>query len=330
MLTEADIKRFAPRAKREYVAAILGGIEHLRSAGILESELRLAHFMGQIGAETDGLTIVRESLTYTTANRLRTVWPARFRNKSDGELAHLLRNPVALGDAVYGGRMGNTQPGDGYAFRGGGPLQTTGKSAVLEYCKACGIALRQDILDDIPATLRFACVEWERSGCNQWADENDITKVSKAINTGSATSNVKPVGMSNRQAWFAKAWAVWGGKGKPDTVAEAPSVAKPVMAAAGTAGTAVAIPNVPASWLDSISSVTAWQTAGEKVAGFAKAAMGSPLVAILLAGVVLGIWFGPALYERIWPRRRTQTFTSPGIFVVSGSGGLGGGGGGAA
>lgn len=299
MLTEADIKRFAPRAKREYVAALLGGIEHLRAAGVLESELRLAHFMGQVGSETDGLTIVRESLTYTTAARLRTVWPARFRNKSDADLAHLLRNPVALGDAVYGGRMGNTQPGDGYAFRGGGMLQTTGKSAVLEYCKACGIEIRQDILDDISATLRFACVEWDRSGCNKWADENDITKVSKAINTGSATSNVKPVGMSSRQEWFAKAWSVWGGKGKPDTVAEAPTATKPAVVASTAAATVAAIPNVPQSWLDSISSATAWQTAGEKVAGFAKAALGSPLVAILIAGVVLVIWFGPALYERI-------------------------------
>jgi putative chitinase len=299
MLTEADIKRFAPRAKREYVAALLGGIEHLRAAGVLESELRLAHFMGQVGAETDGLTIVRESLTYTTAARLRTVWPARFRNKSDAELAHLLRNPVALGDSVYGGRMGNNQPGDGYAYRGGGYLQTTGKHAVQSYCKVCGIDLRSDILDDIAATLRFACVEWERSGCNQWADENDITKVSKAINTGSATSNVKPVGMSNRQAWFAKAWAVWGGKGKPDAVAEAQTSTKPAMVATAAATTVAAIPSVPASWVESISSVTAWQVAGEKVAGFAKAALGSPLVAILIAGVVLGIWFGPAAYGRI-------------------------------
>ena len=304
MLTEADLKRFAPRAKREYVAALLGGIEHLRAAGILESELRLAHFMGQVGAETDGLTIVRESLTYTTAARLRTVWPSRFRNKSDGELAHLLRNPVALGDAVYMGRMGNSQPGDGYAYRGGGFLQTTGKSAVAEYCKACGMEIRPDILDDIPATLRFACVEWQRSGCNEWADENDITKVSKAINTGSATSNVKPVGMNNRQAWFAKAWSVWGGKGKPDKAPETPGVTKPVMAAAGTAGAAVGIPNVPASWLEAIASVTTWQTVGEKVAGFAKAAIASPLAALLLALVVLAIWFGPAAYGRISRLRR--------------------------
>jgi putative chitinase len=95
--------------------------------------------MAQCASETGGFTIVRESLTYTSAERLRTVWPARFRNKSDAELAHLVRNPVALGDAVYMGRMGNTAPGDGYAYRGGGFLQTTGRFNVEKYCKQCGI-----------------------------------------------------------------------------------------------------------------------------------------------------------------------------------------------
>ena len=299
MLTEADLKRFAPKAKKEYIAALLGGMDHLRSAGILDSELRLAHFMGQVGSETGGLTIVRESLTYTTAARLRTVWPSRFRNKSDAELAHLLRNPVALGDAVYMGRMGNDKPGDGYAYRGGGFIQTTGKYAVEKYCKMCGLTIHPNILDDLSATLRFACAEWVESGCNKWADENDITKVSKAINTGSATSNVKPVGMADRQIWFAKAWSVWGGKGRPDTVAEAPSATKPAMVATATATTIAAIPSVPQGWLDAITSVSAWQVAGEKVAGFVKAAAGSPLAAFLVAAVVLGVWFGPALYGRI-------------------------------
>ncbi len=299
MLTESDIRRFAPKAKAEYVAALLGGMEHLRSAGILDSELRVAHFFAQCGSETGGLTIVRESLTYTSAERLRTVWPARFRNKSDAELAHLVSNPVALGDAVYMGRMGNTAPGDGYAYRGGGFLQTTGKDAVLRYCKMCGLEPRPDILDDITATLRFACAEWAHSNCNQWADENDITKVSKAINTGSAFSNVKPVGMADRQAWFAKAWSVWGGKGKPDKVAETPSVAKPLGVATATASTIAAIPSVPQGWLDNIASLSAWQSAGEKVAGFVKAGMGNPLMAGILALVVAVIWFGPQIYARV-------------------------------
>jgi putative chitinase len=238
-ILEADLKKFAPRANPEYVAALLGGMETLRAAGILESEMRLCHFMGQVGAETGGFTVVRESLMYMTAKRLREVWPARFRTKADIELAPLIKNPIKLGDEVYGGRMGNSHPGDGYTFRGGGFLQTTGRAAVTRYCKACEVPFRPDVLDDVSLTLRFACHEWQEAKCNEWADENDLTKVSKAINTGSAFSNSKPVGMQARQDWFARAWAIWGSKGKADKPPKEPISSSKVAAAAGSAATGV-------------------------------------------------------------------------------------------
>lgn len=215
-ITEADLKKFTPKANKEYVAALLDGMDDLREAGILESPFRLCHFMAQVAHETGGFTIIRESLHYTSTKRIRAVWPARFRNKSDAELKPLVKNGIALGDAVYMGRMGNAMPGDGYAYRGGGFLQTTGRSAVERYAKCLGVTPSPMLLDDVPMTLKFACLEWKESNCCEYADENDLTKVSKAINVGSATSNVKPVGISERQAWFAKAWAVWGEKGKAD------------------------------------------------------------------------------------------------------------------
>ena len=216
MITEADLKKFTPKAHKEYVTALLDGMDELREAGILESPFRLCHFMAQVAHETGGFTIIRESLHYTSTKRIREVWPARFRNKSDAELKPLVKNGIALGDAVYMGRMGNALPGDGYAYRGGGFLQTTGRSAVERYAKCLNVTPSPTLLDDVGMTLRFACLEWKESNCCEYADENDLTKVSKAINVGSATSNVKPVGIADRQAWFAKAWAVWGEKGKAD------------------------------------------------------------------------------------------------------------------
>jgi putative chitinase len=244
VITEADLKKFAPRCRPEYRKAFLDGQEVMAAAGIFDSELRLVHFMGQFGAETNGGTVVRESLTYTTAKRLREVWPARFRDKSDAALRPLLKNPVALGDSVYGGRMGNGKSnGDGFKYRGGGMLQTTGKSAVMKYASGCemdcGDAALASYLDDCLVTLRFACLEWEQAGCNRWADENSIRKVSKAINTGSATSNIEPVGMEHRKDWFAKAWGVWGDKGKPDNPKKKRKIGKKEVLG-GTAGGVVA------------------------------------------------------------------------------------------
>jgi putative chitinase len=300
MITREDMKKFAPKAKQEYVDALLDGMEHLQEAGILDSELRVAHFMGQCAAETGGFTVVRESLTYTTAARLRKVWPARFRNKSDSELAHLLRNPVALGDAVYRGRMGNTASGDGYNYRGGGFLQTTGKYAVEKYCKACGVPISANILDDIPMTLRFACVEWVESGCNDWADENALVKVSRAINVGSATSNVTPVGMKEREQWFAKAWGIWGDKGKPDVEKNkmAASTKVGLGVTGGTAGTAV-VSSPPTAVTDTVANVGAWQSIGKTAIEASTLAWSKPWLLVVAVSLGLGVMFWPDI-RRMW------------------------------
>ncbi|MFZ1286248.1 MAG: hypothetical protein WAR57_04330 [Candidatus Phosphoribacter sp.] len=292
MITSEDIKKFAPKARPEYVAALLGGMDHLRAAGILDNPYRLCHFMAQVGHETGGLTIIRESLHYTSAASIRRTWPARFKDKTDAELAPLVKNGVALGDAVYTGRMGNDQPGDGYTYRGGGFLQTTGKGAVAEYAKKLGLDPSPSMLDDVAVTLRFACMEWQDAGCCACADENDLTKVSKAINTGSATSNVRPVGLDDRKARFAKAWAIWGDKGKADQPAKPPMTVKDALVKVGTP-VAIATEGVrqvgipgPASQInDTISNVTAWKS----MFGTVKA---DPLLLAAVAAFAL-IWIIP-------------------------------------
>ena len=267
-ITEADIKKFTPAARPEYVMALLGNLYQLRTAGILDNSYRLCHFMAQCAHETGGFTIIRESLHYTTSRRIREVWPARFRDKPEHEMAPLVKNGRKLGDAVYAGRMGNTQPGDGYDYRGGGWLQTTGRGPVTKYCKALGLEPSPSLLDDPATTLQFACLEWQEAKCNAYADENDLTKVSKAINTGSATGNVKPVGMADRQEWFAKAWGIWGDKGKPDVPPDDPMTLKaslvkigaPVLAVGeGVRQAAPYVPPVPQWVTETVMNTTAWK-----------------------------------------------------------------------
>lgn len=284
-ITADDLKKLAPHAKPEYTTALLGNLYLLQTNGILDNSYRLCHFLAQVAHETGGFTILRESLTYTSASRLRIVWPARFRDKSDAELKPLLRNPRKLGDTVYLGRMGNTQPGDGFDYRGGGFLQTTGKDAVKRYCERLGLDPSPSLLDDHSTTLQFACIEWSDSQCNTWADENDLTKVSKAINTGSATGNVKPVGISERQEWFAKAWSIWGDKGRPDTKPAEPmtagqAVAKvgaPAAAASTTAATLIQSP-------PDISQISAWKAMATEAGSIISWAMSNWM---LTAGAVV-------------------------------------------
>lgn len=291
-ITEQDLKRFAPNAKKEYAAAFVSGLYDLRVAGILDNEYRLCHFMAQVGHETNGLTIVRESLHYTTPKRLREVWPSRFRAKTDAELSPLLKNGLALGDIVYGGRMGNIHPGDGWNYRGGGQLQSTGRAAVMKYATELNLQPVPALLDDPHVTLKFACLEWAQSGCNTLADQNDITLVSKAINVGSATSSIKPVDMTGRQAWFAKAWAVWGDKRKADAPIVLKDMAAPVLKVGGglVAGVETArqvapmVPEVPAAVTSAVASAQGWQSIFKSVSG-----MGSEFLAVGAGGITIVI-----------------------------------------
>lgn len=221
VLTRDAWGKFAPGCPAAWTDALFANFDLLRAHGLLESELRWCHFAGTVYEETGNFKELRENLYYTTQRALVGAWPSRFGHLSASECSAFLRNPRALANKVYNGRMGNrVGSSDGYDFRGGGWIQTTGRSAVEEYSKQLGIMPGPGTLDDPLITLQFALLEWTNQNCNKWADENNIVKIAKAINTGSADSNVTPVGMDLRRAAFARAWKQWGEYGVADVPAK--------------------------------------------------------------------------------------------------------------
>ena len=256
VITRAQWKKFAPKCPANYTEALFNNMVELENAGILENELRWCHFIATCYAEMDaagGFREIREIMNYKTVGALRGAWPSRFNHLSNEECKTYLRNPVVLAEKVYGlqsGRaasLGNVNPGDAFAFRGGGWFNTTGRKAVEEYRKKLGMplpALPED-LDDPVLTLKFACFEWAETNCNKWADENEIIRVAKAINTGSAMSGVRPNGMDIRKEGFERAWKIWGETGDADKPAKEISIMA-IAAKVGVpaAGTAMAAPTV--------------------------------------------------------------------------------------
>lgn len=95
-------------------------------------------FIANCAHESGGFRIRKESLNYTRPERLVQVWPSRFTltgesGKRDARL--WVNKPTELANLVYGGRMGNIQPGDGAAFVGGGFPQITGRDAYTLYTR---------------------------------------------------------------------------------------------------------------------------------------------------------------------------------------------------
>lgn len=88
--------------------------------------VQAVHFFSNVHHETGGFRISEENLVYSSAARIRAVWPSRF--KTDQEAEPFVRNPIGLANKVYGGRMGNNTHGDGWKYRGRGSLQLTGRN----------------------------------------------------------------------------------------------------------------------------------------------------------------------------------------------------------
>lgn len=91
-----------------------------------------ANFFGQCYVETGGFRSFEENLNYTSADRLRQVFPKYFKTRDPKDYTN---SPKKLANLVYGGRLGNVQEDDGWNFRGRGAIQLTGRSNYTSFGK---------------------------------------------------------------------------------------------------------------------------------------------------------------------------------------------------
>lgn len=109
----------------------------------------LAYILATAFHETGGkMAPVEENLNYT-ATRIKQVWPSRFATVKAAKPYE--RNPRKLANAVYGGRMGNAGPDDGWRYRGRGLAQITGKTNYAKF----GLAADPDKALELGAAVKI-------------------------------------------------------------------------------------------------------------------------------------------------------------------------------
>lgn len=160
-------------------------------------EHELDDFLGQILHESLGLEKLEEDLYYTTTDRLMQVWPTRFKTAADAR--PYLRSPEALANRVYGGRLGNTKPGDGWRHRGSGLIQVTGADNYRAVQKATGIPVY-----DHPELLRVASAENLRC-CIAWWEGNVPDGVMNCVPCVTKKVNGGKHGLAERERLTAEA-----------------------------------------------------------------------------------------------------------------------------
>ncbi len=102
----------------------------------MDTPTEFEEFIANVMNETGSLTAFTENLNYG-AQGLANTWPTRYALnpkatvKKPNDLAlKLARKPEAIANNAYANRMGNGNEGsgDGWRYRGGGGLQSTGKA----------------------------------------------------------------------------------------------------------------------------------------------------------------------------------------------------------
>jgi putative chitinase len=153
----------------------------------IDTKLRICHFMAQCLHESNNFKVLVENLNYSQQG-LRKVFPKYF--PDDAIAFRYARQPAAIANRVYGGRMGNggEATGDGFKYRGRGLIQVTGKDNYT----ACSKFLFSDLrlLDD-PAHLSTkegavlsACWYWTKNNLNKIADTDNIELITLKVNGG--------------------------------------------------------------------------------------------------------------------------------------------------
>ena len=204
------------------LGAPAGVAEALDQAVALYGIRNVPEFLGQMVVESKNFTAVAENMGYS-AKRMAEVWPGRYATPATAKMpakdrlpnakaVSLARSgPQAIANDVYGGRMGNTGPDDGWLYRGQGYKQLTGKDNVRRYSLDTygddRVVRDPAMLQRLPDSVNSGGWYWKVNSIDRYGD--NVLAVSRAVNLGRVNTKAMPVGYDARVRATEKARKLW-------------------------------------------------------------------------------------------------------------------------
>lgn len=158
MLSLNQLQEIMPHAPAQYLDALNSAMDLFQ----INTCNRMAAFLANVAVESNQLRWMNE------------IWgpdAAQLRYDPPDELA---------------AKLGNTEKGDGYKYRGAGPIQITGKANFKKYGDKLGLDLvnNPDLARDFSVGLKLATAYWDDHKLNDPADDCLFDKIIVAINGG--------------------------------------------------------------------------------------------------------------------------------------------------
>jgi len=180
LITEKQFMKLFPKGIIELVPEL----NKLLIKNNIDTLERVVCFLAQCGHESAEFRTFKENLNYSAA-ALQSVFGKYF---SSSKADRYARNPEMIANRVYANRMGNgsEESGDGWRYRGRGLIQLTGKENYQKFSDFCGKSLDDTIkfCEEFEGIVLSAVFFWTITKCNDYADANDFTGLTKKINGG--------------------------------------------------------------------------------------------------------------------------------------------------
>lgn len=191
LITQDQLRAILTNAKQENIDKYFAPLNRALAHYSIDTSLRICHFIAQVAQESGSFRYNEE------------IWPNPALD------ANGVATKGSSWQLRYEGNagLGNTQPGDGYRFRGRGLIQLTGRANYAKYGSFLGKDLTSGENPSLVAQPDLAVDAagwyWNSRNLNSYADKDDVLSITKRINGGT-------LGLDERKAFLAKAKTAFG------------------------------------------------------------------------------------------------------------------------